>query len=74
MSNICVLGQGLYQIGAYERSFTRVSYNITQNHYTSLERLACHKHSGLFRGGEGGEEKEEECVTVTINQYVSIKV
>jgi hypothetical protein len=38
-----------------------------------LERLACHKHSGLLRGGEGGEEKEE-LVTVTINQYVWIKV
>jgi hypothetical protein len=37
-----------------------------------LERLACHKHSGLFRVGEGGEEKEEECVTVTINQYVNM--
>jgi hypothetical protein len=39
-----------------------------------LKRLACHEHSGLFRGGEGGEEKGEELVTVTINQYVSIEV
>jgi hypothetical protein len=39
-----------------------------------LERLACHKHSGLFRRGEGGEEKEEELVTITINQYVLLKV
>jgi hypothetical protein len=37
-----------------------------------LERLACRKHSGLFRGEEGGEEKEEELITVTKNQYVSI--
>jgi hypothetical protein len=36
-----------------------------------LERLACHKHSGLFRGGG---EKEEEIGTVIINQYVFIEV